>query len=86
MVFEGHSLNFPQKVFFKVIAEDIHGLDFVIETVLIELGVQAPPVKGNKSAAGKYVTYNVEILAVSLEHMNKIDAGLRNITGVKMVL
>lgn len=86
MVFENESLKFPLKCHYKVIAEDIQGLDFVLETVLLELKVNAPVGKGNKSDGGKYVTYNIEIMVDSMEMMNKIDAALRNVRGVRMVL
>lgn len=85
MVFENEKINFPVDCHFKVIAEDIPNLAFVIETVLMELKVDAPVVEGNKSAKGKYVTYNVTVRVNFQEEMNAIDAALRNIQGVKMV-
>ena len=86
MVFENEQLRFPLDCHFKVIAEDIQNMAFVIETVLMELKVHSPVVKGNKSANGKYVTYNVTVMVQSQEKINTIDAALRNICGVKMVL
>ena len=79
-------LEFPLTCHFKVIAEDLEGMDFVIETVLMELGVGDPVASGNRSASGKYVTYNVSIEVDSRETMNRIDQALRDIQGVKMVL
>jgi putative lipoic acid-binding regulatory protein len=86
MSFEGEKINFPVLCYYKVIAEDIAGMEFVIETVLRELHVKSPPIQGNKSAGGKYITYNIEVFVNSLETMNAIDNALRNIKGVRMVL
>ncbi len=86
MTFENEELKFPVLCYYKVIAEDLPGMEFLIETVLIENHVKSPAIKGNRSAGGKYITYNIEVLVNSLESMNAIDAALRNIMGVKMVL
>ena len=86
MVFENEEINFPVNCHFKVITEDIQNMAFVIETVLMELKVDAPVVEGNKSTGGKYVTFNVTVRVSFKEEMNAIDAALRNIKGVKMVM
>ena len=86
MTFEGEKIQFPVMCYYKVIAEDLPGMEFIIETILIENHVKSPAVKGNKSAGGKYVTYNIEVFVNSLESMNAIDHALRNIKGVRMVL
>lgn len=86
MVFEGEELNFPLECHFKIISEDIENMRFVIETVLRQLHVFVPVEPGNKSANGKYMTYNVTVMVQSQEKMNEIDAALRNIKGVRMVL
>ena len=86
MAFEGEALKFPLHCYYKIIAEDIAGMEFIIETTLLELHVKSPLIKGNLSAGGKYATYNVEVLVPSKEKMDAIDAALRNIKGVRMVL
>ncbi len=79
-------LEFPLDCHFKVIAEDLEKMHFVIETVLMGLGVSAPLTEGNKSKGGKYATFNITVRVDSREQMNQIDTELRNIQGVKMVL
>ena len=79
-------LEFPLDCHFKVIAEDLENMHFVIETVLMGLGVNSPLTAGNKSEGRKYITFNVSVRVNSREQMNQIDAELRNIQGVKMVL
>jgi putative lipoic acid-binding regulatory protein len=79
-------LVFPVTCHFKIITEDLHNMHFVIETVLMQLGVHDPITPGHRSAAGKYVTYNVSIHVESRMRMDKIDRALREIVGVKMVL
>lgn len=86
MVFENEELKFPLECHFKVISEDIEGIHFVIETVLMEMKINVPVVKGNKSTGGKYITHNITVMVDSKEMLTAIDTELRNIQGVKMVL
>ena len=80
------NLEFPLECQYRVIAEDHEKMAFVIETVLMGLGVEAPVVRGSKSKNGTYVSYSITTVVESREAMNRIDAELRNIEGVKMVL
>lgn len=80
------NLEFPLECQYRVIAEDHEKMAFVIETVLEGLGVEAPVVRGSKSKNGTYVSYSITTVVESREAMNRIDAELRNIEGVKMVL
>ena len=79
-------LKFPLDCQFRVIAENRKGMYFVIETVLMQNGVVAPLQREHESAGGKYLSFSVDVRVESLEMMNKIDAALRSIEGVKMVL
>jgi putative lipoic acid-binding regulatory protein len=83
---EDSELVFPLECHFRVIAEDREHMGFVIETVLLELGITAPVTKVNTSRKGKYVSFNISIVVESRDVMNKIDQELRLIQGVKMVL
>jgi len=80
------NLEFPVEVQFRVIAEAQEQMAFVIETVLMELGVDAPVKAGNSSKSGTYNSYSITTVVESREMMNRIDAELRAIVGVKMVL
>lgn len=80
------NLEFPLECQFRVIAEDHKNMAFVIETVLMQLGVENPVVRGKLSKKGTYVSYRVTTVVESREAMNRIDAELRLIQGVKMVL
>jgi putative lipoic acid-binding regulatory protein len=79
-------LEFPALCHYRVIAEDREHMFFVIETVLLELGVTAPLEKANTSANGTYVSFGFSVEVPSREVMNRIDRELRNIEGVRMVL
>lgn len=79
-------LDFPLECNYRVIAEDHEKMAFVIETVLMQLGVDVPVVRGNKSKSGTYVSYSITTVVQSREMMNRIDSELRLIEGVKMVL
>ncbi len=84
--FGNEELQFPLDCQFRIIAENREGMHFVIETILIEQGVTAPLEPQNLSHGGKYQSYLVMVRVESRDHMGRIDAALRNITGVKMVL
>ncbi|OVE75154.1 hypothetical protein BVX97_05565 [bacterium E08(2017)] len=79
-------LEFPLECHFRIIAEDLQNMHFVIETVLMELGVHDPLEQSNTSAKGKYISFSVSTSVESLDKLNKIDKELRLIQGVKMVL
>jgi putative lipoic acid-binding regulatory protein len=79
-------LKFPVRCQYRIITENIPKIDFVIETVLAELGVRDELKKENQSSKGKYLSFGVEVTVQSREMMNKIDSELRAIVGVKMVL
>ena len=78
-------LKFPLECHFRVIAENQDQMHFVIETVLMQLGVRSPVVKTNTSGGGKYVSFNITTMVESREIMNRIDRELRLIRGVRMV-
>ena len=69
-----------------MIAEDHEQMAFVIETVMMQLGVEVPVERGNKSKRGTYISYCITTMVESREQMNRIDTELRSIAGVKMVL
>ncbi len=79
-------LRFPLNAHFRIIAENLPNMHFVIETVLAGLGVTNKLETEKQSAQGKYQSFSVDIRLESKEQMNKIDAELRAIQGVKMVL
>ena len=79
-------LEFPVECHFRVIADDLDNIHFVIETVLLELGVNDPLERVNSSSGGKYASFNVSTVVRSHEQMNRIDSELRLIQGVKMVM
>jgi putative lipoic acid-binding regulatory protein len=83
---ENVELQFPVECHFRILAENQPNMAFVIETVLMELGVSAPLETANTSANGRYISFNVTTIVESREMMNRIDAELRRILGVRMVM
>ncbi len=79
-------LQFPLMCHYRVISLDFPNIHFVIETVLMQLGVTAPLQQGNSSSTGKYISTNVDIEVDSKEMMEKIHNALCAIEGVKRVL
>lgn len=84
--FDNTELEFPLTCHFRVIAEDVDNMHFVVETVLMELGIRDKLEHGNASKGGKYISFNISTVVDSKEMLTKIDTELRNIQGVKMVL
>ena len=80
------NLEFPLICHFRVIAENQDHMRFVIETVLLGLGVTSPVERVNTSHGGKYVSFNISATVASRQAMNRIDQELRLIRGVRMVL
>src|SRR5512137_275955 len=70
-------LRFPVECHFRIIAENHENMHFVIETVLMGLGVTSPLVKGNETGSGKYASFRVSTVVHSREAMNRIDQELR---------
>lgn len=83
---EESDLKFPLTCHFRVVTENLPNMHFVIETVMMELGVVDPVEEANTSAAGKYISFNISTVVESRVAMAKIDKELRLIEGVKMVL
>ena len=79
-------MEFPLECHFRVIAEDSKDLQRSIETVLLGLGVSEPVERSNMSSTGKYIAYGVSTTVQSRAAMDRIDASLRAIDGVRMVL
>jgi putative lipoic acid-binding regulatory protein len=82
----GAELEFPLQCHFRLITENLKNMHFVVETVLMELGVHDPVEQANESEGGKYISFNISTVVESLDQMNRIDKELRLIQGVKMVL
>ncbi len=79
-------LKFPVLCHYKIITEDMPAVERSIRAVLIEFGIQRPLLPGHRSKDGKYLTFNVEVIANSKEFMDRLDARLRAIDGVRFVL
>ena len=79
-------LQFPLTVHFKVIGEVSDDLRTRLEIVLCELNVHEPLVPGMVSTGGRYRTYNLSMQVPNREILRTIDARLRSVEGVKMVL
>lgn len=84
-VFGGEKLKFPVECHYKIIAEG-ESVRVLLEITLQELGITAPLTMGNHSSHGKYVTFNFDWIVNSQEIMERIDARLRSVKGVRFVL
>ncbi len=61
-------------------------MHFVIETVLLELGITDKLEMQNRSRQGQYVSYSLSTTVDSQQALDRIDDELRRIDGVRMVL
>lgn len=78
---------FPTECHFKVIAVDLEGVHKNLNKTLVELGMSDHAFQpANKSAQGKYISYETSIVVETHDRMREIDAALRAVEGVKLVL
>ena len=78
---------FPTDCHFKVIAVDLAGVHKQLNQTLVDLGFKDIAFQpGNRSAKGKYITYEIKIYVETRKLMYEIDAALKAVGGVKMVL
>jgi len=80
------NLEFPVTVHFKIIGEVSDDLRTHLEIALWELRISDTLHPGRVSAGGKYMTFNLSMTVHSAESLREIDARLRAVNGVKMVL
>lgn len=84
--FDESQIKFPVDCHYKIIAENLPGIDVQIVETLKNHGVTSPLKKSSASETGKYVSFDVEVTVHSLESMKILDRALKSIAGVKMVL
>jgi len=81
------ALKFPVNWNYKIITLASHqNTENDICDVLEKNGITSKPNAGNKSKAGKYVTYNVKVTFNSKEEMDKISSELSALACVKVLL
>ncbi|HMP89565.1 MAG TPA: DUF493 domain-containing protein [Kiritimatiellia bacterium] len=79
-------LEFPVLVHFKVIGEVSENFRTHLEIALWELGIKETLSAGRVSAGGKYMTFNLSMHVFDRDNLRRIDARLREVEGVRMVL
>lgn len=84
--FDNEKIKFPVDCHYKIIAENIPGIDRQIIETLKNHGVNSPLTKSGHSDQGHYISFSADITMHSLESMRLLDRALRSIPGVKMVL
>lgn len=79
-------LEFPVDCCVKVIGNNDEGMHSRIVEALLSVNVNQPVVPGHTSAGGMYITHNIELQIQNQDEMQRIDAALRGVKGVKFVL
>jgi len=79
-------LEFPVLVHFKIIGEVSDNLRAHLEIALWELNISETLSIGRVSSGGKYMTFNLSMHVFDRERLRQIDARLRTVEGVRMVL
>lgn len=84
--FGDEELQFPVKCHYRIIAENVSGIEIEISDALTRLNISEKVKAGNQSKGGKYLTFYIDLHIESREEMDSVDKTLRAIAGVKMVL
>ncbi len=79
-------LKFPVLCHYKIIVEDVVGIEGRLKKVLLDFGIRRELGKGRRSSKSHYLTYNVEVVVNSKEFMEELDTALRAVPGVKFIL
>lgn len=79
-------IRFPVVCHYKIIAEDVPGLQKVVEGIFAEVNIVVSLKRSGRSDRGKYVTYSADVTMHSLELMRHVDRSIRAVKGVKLVL
>lgn len=82
----GENLKFPLDCHIRVVALKHATMRELLEKALQDLGVQTRLEEGNESAGGKYISFHFDVRIETLDFMKRIDADLRQVEGVIMVL
>ncbi len=83
---DNQQVQFPVTVHFKIIGEISEDLRTHLEIALWELRIAETLEPGRVSTGGKYMTFNLSMVVHSADSLREIDARLRAVAGVKMVL
>ncbi len=85
-LFDDEVLEFPVAWHGRIIACDLDHVADDIRRLLLAFGVDTEISRGNRSRAGRYVTYTVDIVFENRRMMQQIPEAIAKVTGVKMVL
>ena len=77
---------FPTHVHFRIITEGESFREAVLSEVLAAYKIVAPLLASRISSAGRYLAYSVSVEIQSRTELHAIDAALKQVPGVRMVL
>ena len=83
---QAKELVFPLTAHFRVIAEKDRLEKDQLELAVEPYTLTEPLAPANASRTGRYVSYAFSAVVASREELNGIDARLREVPGVRMVL
>jgi len=81
-----NELTFPVLVHFKIICEMTENIRAHLEIALWELNIAETLREGRISNGGKYRSYDLSVTVFDRERLRSIDARLRTVQGVRMVM
>jgi putative lipoic acid-binding regulatory protein len=84
--FGDEEIEFPVEVHFRLVCEAGETVYHRVHEAAKELKLEDKLQPTNQSSSGKYQSYQLSLIAESLEHMQGIDNTFRAVDGVKMVL
>jgi len=78
---------FPTECHFKVICRDRDGIHRDLNEALVGIGLTGVAFQANtRSTQGTYISFDLSIVVESHKRMQAIDAAIRAVEGVRMLL
>lgn len=77
---------YPAEFHFRIIVEAQLAVKSRLGSVVAGYSVTSPLTSSRQSSAGRYQAYSLSVLIKSREELNALDAAIKQVPGVRMVL
>lgn len=77
---------YPSEFHFRIIVEAKTADETVLSSAIARYRVTAPLSASRQSSAGRYLAYSLSVRVESRDELNALDAAIKSVPGVRMVL